>query len=96
MSTDGTPSRVGLAMRVPGGWVRIAEYQLGSDGTVTLSVLDEQRGGIARHFYEDGVDFHAERRMVRPAEGAVFMRALLRQANMSYYRFSDDSGTTTS
>lgn len=80
-------------MRVPRGWVRVAEYRLLADGSVGLTVLDAERGEIARHFYTNGVDLHAQRRMVRPDEPAAYLGALLNQTNMSYYRFTDESDT---
>lgn len=88
-----TPSLVALHMRVPRGWARIAEYRRLADGTVGLTVLDEERGGRAARRFFTGVDLHEERRMVGPDEPEAFLRALLRQTTMTYYRFTDESET---
>lgn len=80
-------------MRAPRGWTRVAESLLLADGSVGLTVLDAEHGEIARHFHTNGVDLHAERRMVRPDEPAAYLGALLNQPNLSYYRFTDESDT---
>ncbi|MET8650198.1 MULTISPECIES: hypothetical protein [Nocardia] len=70
---------------------RVAEFTCTDDGGVTLTVVDDEWGGLAREYYRDGVLSRHDRRVVLPAEGAPFMRALLQPSRSTYYRFADES-----
>ncbi|HEX3790779.1 MAG TPA: hypothetical protein VHW44_23155 [Pseudonocardiaceae bacterium] len=89
---DGTaPGLVTLYAFGSGTAVRVAEFRLAPDGRVALTVLDPDQARLAQGYYDHGVDFVAEDRLVRPQDGAAFMRALLQPFRMSYYRFVDES-----
>jgi hypothetical protein len=75
----------------PANLVRSAEFRLTPEGRVELSIIEPDGGALAEEYYEHGVDLATERRVVQPADGAVFMRALLQPFRMSYYYFADES-----
>jgi hypothetical protein len=80
-----------------GNMERVAEFLWSPEAGVTLTILDavEERGsGLARKYYETGIDSVREGRMVSCDEGAIFMRALLEPRRMSYFAFRDESNRT--
>ena len=91
--TDTIPSRVALYTWGAGDErSRAAEFRWSPESGVTLTVYDQEWGGLAQRFYDRGVSLERERRMVSRDEGPTFMRALLQPFNMSRYRFVDESG----
>ena len=91
--TEQTPTRVGLYTQATDPPRQIAIFRYEEKSGVTLELLDPDWGHLAQTYFLDGVSLHEEKRMVRPNEGPVFMRALLRQRNMSYYTLQDESQT---
>jgi hypothetical protein len=63
----------------------LVEYQWSEPEGVTHTVLDHEYADMAKRFLKDGASFDQERRMVRPDEGPVFMRALIGHGNSSSY-----------
>jgi hypothetical protein len=89
--TDPVPSRVALYANNTGEPRRVAYFHWSPDDGVRLELLDQEWSRVAKQYYERGVELPAERRMVLPAEGPVFMRALLQPFRMSYYSLRDES-----
>lgn len=89
--TDQTPTRVALYAQATDPPRRIAIFHYTERNGVTLELLDPDWGHLAQTYFMEGVNLREEKRMVRPNEGPAFMRALLRQRNMSYYTLQDES-----
>ncbi len=69
---------------------RVAEFQLTTAGSVTLTTFGPDECLPAEDWYADGVERYEpgapEPVLVRPEAGAPFLRALLDLPAMSYYR----------
>jgi hypothetical protein len=90
--TDPTPTLVALYTWGEGSdRNRAAEFRWSPETGVTVTVFDQEWGGLAQDYYDKGVSLDRERRMVSRDEGPTFMRALLQPWNMSRYRFVDES-----
>lgn len=70
---------------------RVAEFTWDSVEGVALTVFDEEWGGLARDYVHSGLISRVERRRVYPADGLVFMRALIQPSRSTYYHFVDES-----
>jgi hypothetical protein len=86
-----TPTRVVQYAYVTGRPQAAAEFRWSPETGVTLTVIDPVEGEIARGYYERGVPFEAERRLVSASEGPAFMRALIQPSRSSFTRFVDES-----
>lgn len=89
--TGRTPTRVVLVSIASGRPLEVAEFRWSPDSGVTLTIMDPVQGEHAQRYYEQGLPFDAERRLVFPSEGATFMRALVQPSSSSYERFLDKS-----
>lgn len=89
--TGRTPTRVILYSYAKGTPMAAAEFRWSPGSGVTLTIMEPDEGVIAQRYYEQGVPFEAERRLVLPSEGATFMRALVQPSRSSYTRFLDKS-----
>lgn len=89
--TTETPTRVVQYAYASGSPQAAAEFRWCPESGVTLTVIDPVEGETARRYYVKGIFFEAERRVVAPSEGAVFMRALVQPSRSSYTRFVDKS-----
>lgn len=68
----------------------LAEFRWSAEEGVTATVFDHDSADTVRRFMKEGASFDREKRMVKPEEGPVFMRALLGHGNSSsYYWFLD-------
>lgn len=85
------PSQVALYANVPRPPKRVAVFRWTPEDGVTLELLDDEWASVAQRYYDHGIDLQKERRMVKPSEGPVFMRTLLRQVNTTYYTLRDES-----
>jgi hypothetical protein len=75
-----------------GGHLALAEFRWSAEIGVTLTILSGRHGLGALRYLEQGVNLDPERRMAMPAEGPVFMRALLWPRNSSaHFWFVDES-----
>lgn len=90
MTTE-TPTRVVLYSYASGRPKPAAEFRLSSDSGVSLTVIDPAQGTLAEEYYERGVPYDAERRLVTRSEPATFMRALVQPQQSTYSRFVDES-----
>ncbi|MFE7801375.1 hypothetical protein [Nocardia sp. NPDC057440] len=70
---------------------RVAEFRLTPAGRVALAVVDPAGCPPAEGWYDHGVQILGTTRFVMPDDGGAFMRALLQQFGMSYYRLVDES-----
>lgn len=94
--TEYTPTVVTLYAVAPPSRTRAARFTYDSRRGVQLELLDPTWGDLAQTYFEEGVPLDREQRSVLPgAEPALFMRALLQAANMSYYYFVDESSPDT-
>ncbi|BCJ33282.1 hypothetical protein Athai_07850 [Actinocatenispora thailandica] len=91
--SDAAPTRVGFYSYAAGAGRRVAEFTRGPDGLVRLSVIDPDRAGLARDYYDNGVPLLATGARVPPSAGDAFLRALLQPFRMTYYGFVDESDT---
>jgi hypothetical protein len=93
MTTDETrtPTRVVQYSYATGRPQAAAEFRWSPESGVSLTVIDPVEGEIAQRYYEKGLPFEAERRLVAPSEGPVFMRALVQPSRSSFTRFVDES-----
>ncbi|MFD0365955.1 hypothetical protein ACFQZZ_31335 [Nocardia sp. GCM10030253] len=93
MSESSTPTRVVLYTYAKDlRPEKVAEFTWSTDAGVALRIIDDEWGSLAREYYRDGVLSKSERRVVLPAEGPSFMRALVQPSRSTYYRFADESG----
>jgi hypothetical protein len=92
--TTGVPTRVVQYSFATARPEAAAEFRWTPESGVTLTVLDPVEGEIAQRYYDKGVFFEAEDRVVPPAEGPAFMRALVQPSRSSYTRFVDESEQT--
>lgn len=92
MTDERTPTQVALWAHAPIPPRRVAVFRCSPEEGVTMELLDQEWASVAEAYYEHGVDLPKERRMVKPSEGPVFMRALLQPFRMSYYSLRDESG----
>jgi hypothetical protein len=88
--SERTPTQVALYTNATDPPQRVAVFRWSARDGVTLELLDPE-SRFARQLYERGVDLLPERRMALPAEGPVFMRALLQPFRMSYHTLRDES-----
>jgi hypothetical protein len=87
------PTRVVLysyAARTPEA---VAEFLWSPGSEVSLTVLDPEQGRVAQQYYDEGVPFDAEQRLVHREEAATFMRALVQPRRTTYSQFVDESPT---
>lgn len=91
---DDSPNLVAIYELVSDGYVRVAEFQLTQDGTVTLTLSDSDGCPLAQGWYAEGVEKLNEVGHVTVDDGAAFMRALLQPFRMSYCRVVDESTNT--
>jgi hypothetical protein len=89
--TTETPTRVVLYSYASGSPQAAAEFRWSPESGVSLTVIDPVEGEIARRCYDEGILSQAERRMVPPSEGPVFMQTLVQPSRSSYTRFIDES-----
>lgn len=86
------PTRVVLYSHLSGVAKPVAEFRWDPATGVSLDLLVPDEGGLAQRYYERGVPFDAEQRVVSPQDGENFMRVLLEPRNMTYFHFADESG----
>lgn len=91
MTEERTPTQVALYAYAPDPPRRVAVFRWSPEEGVTMELLDQESSRVALSYYENGIDLHRERRLVKPSEGPVFMRALLQPFRMSYYGLRDES-----
>jgi hypothetical protein len=93
MTSDETeaPTRVVQYSYATGRPEAAAEFRWSPESGVRLTVIDPVEGEIAQRYFENGLPFEAERRLVAPSEGPVFMRALVQPSRSSFTRFVDES-----
>jgi hypothetical protein len=86
-----TPTSIALYANNTGSPRRVAVFHWSEGDGVTLETIDPEWSRLATTFFERGVDLPQEQRMVLPAEGPVFMKALLQPFRMSYYTLQDET-----
>jgi hypothetical protein len=86
-----TPTQVAMYTNATDPPRRIAVFRWSPVDGVTLELLDDEWARIPQQYYENGVELQGQRRMAKPAEGPVFMRALLQPFRTSYYALRDES-----
>lgn len=91
MTRDTTPTLVTLYRVTRDGMAAIARFRWSKDTGVSLDVIDETWGRLARRYYDDGLPLDRGHVVVQPREGERFMRALLEPRLSSYYRLVDET-----
>ena len=86
-----SPVLVALYWNTREGRDRVAEFRLNASGRAELVLLNPAMGMVAQDYYDHGIPFPAERRVVRPADGPAFMRALLQPFRVTYWTLVDES-----
>jgi hypothetical protein len=86
------PTRVVLYSFASGAPRAAAEFRWTPGAAVSLTVLDPEWGSLAERYYQQGVPYDIERRVVPPSESETFMRALVQPKSSTYSRFVDESG----
>lgn len=86
-----TPTQVALYTNATNPPRKIAVFRYSEQSGVTMESLDAEWAEVPNRYMTNGVDLLGQRRMVRPAEGALFMRALLQPFRTSYYTLRDES-----
>jgi hypothetical protein len=94
MTTTEAPTRVVLYSYASGRPHAAAEFRWSPDAGVSLTMIDPVQGSLAEEYYERGVPYDAERRLVTRSEPATFMRALVQPQRSTYSRFVDESEST--
>lgn len=89
--TDHTPTRVALYANNTGSPRCVAMFHWSEEDGVTLETFDPEWSRLATRYFERGVELHGQQRMTLPAEGPVFMKALLQPFRMTYYSLRDES-----
>lgn len=88
----GTPTRVVLYSYAKAARPEAAaEFRWSPESGVTLHVIDPVEGEIARRYFEQGLFFEAENRIVPASEATAFMQALVQPSRSSYSQFVDES-----
>lgn len=85
------PTRVVLYSYATGTAEAVAELRWSPGSGVSLTVVDPEQGGLAQQYYDEGVPFDAEQRLVHREEAATFMRALVQPTTATYSQFVDES-----
>jgi hypothetical protein len=70
--------------------VRAAEFTWSPESGVSLTVFYDEASGLAREYFDEGIPYRAEMRVVSRTESATFMRALVQPSISSYHRFVDE------
>jgi hypothetical protein len=91
-----TPTRVVLYSYASGRPQAVAEFRRSPQSGVSLNLIDPVQGSLAQEYYERGVPYDAERRLVTRDEPATFMQALVQPQQSTYSRFVDESAATSS
>jgi hypothetical protein len=94
--TEPSPTRVVLyVLQRDGSELVAAEFLHPPGGRVTVDVHEPVWGDQARRMFAHGVPSRAQRRVVRAAEGAAFMRALVEPRLSTYSHLVDKSGSVS-
>jgi hypothetical protein len=86
-----SPVLVALYFNKREGRDRVAEFRLNKYGRAELVLLNPEMGMVAQAYYDQGIPFPAEGRVVWPADGPAFMRALLQPFRVTYWTLVDES-----
>ena len=89
-----SPVLVALYWNMREGRDRVAEFRLNASGHAELVILNPARAIVAQDYYDHGIPFPAEGRVVWPADGPAFMRALLQPFRVTYWSLVDESPQT--
>jgi hypothetical protein len=86
-----SPVLVALYFHRREGSERVAEFRLNKYGRAELVLLNPEMGMVAQAYYDQGIPFSAEGRVVWPTNGPAFMRALLQPFRTTYWTLVDES-----
>lgn len=92
---DPVPTRVALYAHNHSSTEPVAVFHWDPANGVRLELLNPNWTRVAKDYYENGIEYYPERRQVLPAEGPLFMRALLLPRQMTYYSLQDESAAAS-
>ncbi|MEV3959888.1 hypothetical protein AB0M34_03165 [Nocardia sp. NPDC050193] len=94
--SDEDPTVIAIYELVATGFLRVAEFRLGSAGVVELTLTEPGGCPLARHWFEEGIATADRQRLCTPADGADFLSAVLRAPVVTYTRIVNESGIAES
>ncbi|MET8798135.1 hypothetical protein ABZV91_17075 [Nocardia sp. NPDC004568] len=85
------PTVVAVYELVAADYQRVAEFRVAPNGTVELTLAEPGGCPLARQWFRDGITTADRQRTCTPADGAEFLRAVLRSRPINFTRVVDES-----